>query len=90
MRSKIAGQDEFLNEQLWDLSNKYGEHQSTRHDNMSVVCKGVDASVAGLRSKIAEQDQLCQRLNQQVKDFSRKHDERAGHLQALSAQTESL
>ena len=57
---------------------------------MSVGCKGVDASVAGLQSKITGQDQLCQRLNQQVEDISRKHDEHVGHLQALSAQTESL
>ena len=85
VRPKRAGQDEFLNEQLSDLSNKYDEHQSTMHDNMSEVCKGVDASVAGLQSKIAEQDQLCQRLNQQVEDFSRKHDEHAGHPQALLA-----
>jgi len=41
--SKTAGQDEFLNEQFSDLSNKCDEHQSTMHDNISEVCKGVDA-----------------------------------------------
>ena len=75
VRAKTAGQDEFLNEQFSDLSNKYDEHQSTMHDNISEVCKGVDASFAGPWSKT----QLCQKLNQQVEDFSRKHDEHAGH-----------
>ena len=51
VRSKTAGQDEFLNEQFSDLSNKCDEHQSTMHDNISEVCKGVDASFAGLWSK---------------------------------------
>ena len=43
------------------------------HYNISEVCKGVDASFAGPWSKIAEQVQLCQKLNQQVEAVSYTH-----------------
>ena len=59
-------------------------------DGVSEVRKVVHASVAELHSTTADKDQLCQSLNQQLEDFTRKPDEHVGLLYAHSSQNEGL
>ena len=73
----------YLDYAVAGLRRRYNRQMS---DEVSEVRKGVDASVAELHSKLADQDQLYQSLNQQLEDSTRKHDEHGGHLYAHSAQ----
>ena len=59
-------------------------------DGVSEVRKVVHASVAELRSKTADQDQLCQSLNQQLEDFTRKHDEHVGSSMRIQRRSKVL